>query len=740
MKTHYDVLGVSMNATLEEIKKIYRKECQKWHPDHHMDNPSFLPRAEARTKELNEAYNVLSDLNKRRDYDRKIHIKPKSEWKESSRTKPDRDKAKRDEQYKREQQEKAKQDEQYKREQQEKAKQDEQYKREQQNRDKAKREERYKREQEDKEKVKKEWATKLEEMKKVYNDVKAYVDNIDIDSSIKLTVWQRFIDSFKENNPYSNEDNIMRAEAFNQLNYWKNHKSETKPSSTAKSLTIIGNDGATMTIIPAGEFVMGDNDFNDAKVHKVYIDAFYMDVYEVTNAQYKKFMDAGHHYGSKYWYDSNYNAPNHPVVGISWNDAVAYAEWAGKRLPTEAEWEKAARGGFVGQKYPWGDAITHDDANYSGTGGKDVWDMASPVGSFAPNGYGLYDMVGNVCEWCADWYNGSYYTNPPKQNPKGPHSGQWRVLRGGSWSLINVNDLNVANRDFNNPQYEDINVGFRCVMDVLIDDPIKKQTYDQEIHSEPKADRQSEWNESSRTQQDNDKIKKEWTTKLEKMKKAYNDVKANENSNADPSIKATVWQRFIDSFKEDNPYTHEDNIMRTEAFNRLNYYRSQTSGTKQSTIVGNDGVKMVLIPTGDFQMGSNNGSDKEKPIHTVYLDAFYMDVYEVTNAQYKKFMDSTGHKAPEYWNDSRFNAPNHPVVDVSWSDAVAYCKWAGKRLPTEAQWEKAARGGLIDKQYPWGDNLTYDYANYSGTGGKDKWEYTSPVGVLLQMVMVYMTW
>jgi len=225
---------------------------------------------------------------------------------------------------------------------------------------------------------------------------------------------------------------------------------------------IIGKDGAPMVLIPAGEFQMGSNDYDDEKpVHTVYLDAFYMDAYEVTNAQYKKFMDATGHRAPEYWNDPKYNAPNQPVGGVSWYDAKAYADWAGERLPTEAEWEKAARGGLVGKKYPWGDTLTHDEANYFGTGGKDMWEYASPVGSFAPNGYGLYDMVGNVWEWCADWYGSAYYAMSPGRNPRGPSSGSSRVLRGGSWSVVG-SSRRVATRDSSDPTYTSSAVGFRC--------------------------------------------------------------------------------------------------------------------------------------------------------------------------------------------------------------------------------------------------------------------------------------
>jgi len=317
------------------------------------------------------------------------------------------------------------------------------------------------------EKVKKEWASKLDEMKSAYNEVKDFEKNGT--ASLKVTAWQRFIDTYKEDNPYSQEDNAMRAEAIKQLDYWKNQPSETEPTVVTGTPTIIGKDGAEMALIPAGEFLMGSNDANinndEKPIHTVYLDAFYIDKYEVTNAQYKKFMDATGYKAPYYWNDSNYNDPKQPVVGVTWNDAKAYADWAGKRLPTEAEWEKSARGGLVGKKYPWGDELTHDNANYDGTGGKDIWNGPAPVGSFEPNGYGLYDMAGNVWEWCADWYGSNYYANSPKSSPKGPSSGllPMRVLRGGSWIHPIANALRVAARFSNPPMIVFNSFGFRCV-------------------------------------------------------------------------------------------------------------------------------------------------------------------------------------------------------------------------------------------------------------------------------------
>jgi formylglycine-generating enzyme required for sulfatase activity len=193
-----------------------------------------------------------------------------------------------------------------------------------------------------------------------------------------------------------------------------------------------------MVLTPVGEFQMGDN-FNEGgdderPVHTVYLDAFYIDKYEMTNALYKKFMEATGHRTPADWTNPSFNQPNQPVVGVSWDDAEAYARWAGKRLPTEAEWEKAARGGLVGKRYPRGNDISHNDENYYGTSGADIWQGLAPVGKFPPNGYGLYDMSGNVYEWVADWYLANYYAISPQKNPKGPDTGSWRVLRGGTWS------------------------------------------------------------------------------------------------------------------------------------------------------------------------------------------------------------------------------------------------------------------------------------------------------------------
>ena len=250
----------------------------------------------------------------------------------------------------------------------------------------------------------------------------------------------------------------------------------------------------TMVLIPAGTFQMGSEGENarddEQPVHTVHVDAFYMDKYEVTNAQYKAFVDANpqwqkhqidpQFHGGTYlshWDGNDYppGKANHPVTYVSWYAAMAYAQWADKRLPTEAEWEYAARGGLNGKKYPQGDTITPGDANY----GWHVGDTTA-VGQYAANGYGLYDTVGNVWEWCLDPDDEVFYA--ASHNSRNPIAGEHtlqslvenftsvqtdpsRVLRGGSW-INSARNLRVANRARHSPSSATGNRGFRCARSV----------------------------------------------------------------------------------------------------------------------------------------------------------------------------------------------------------------------------------------------------------------------------------
>ena len=251
---------------------------------------------------------------------------------------------------------------------------------------------------------------------------------------------------------------------------------------------------AGMVLIPAGEFQMGSNDAeannNEQPVRRVYVDAFYMDETEVTNVQYKEFLLENPQWqkgrvNAKFadgnylslWNGNNYphGKGNHPVTYVSWYAAMAYSEWAGKRLPTEAEWEYAARGGLKGNKYPNGNTITARDANFDGNVGD-----TTPVGKYPANGYKLYDMAGNVFELCLDAYDAEFYFTFPRngiaRNPlSGAPSIEWilnnytndnsnRVLRSGSWSH-DASIVRVTYRSYSTPAnaYDYPGIGFRCV-------------------------------------------------------------------------------------------------------------------------------------------------------------------------------------------------------------------------------------------------------------------------------------
>lgn len=199
---------------------------------------------------------------------------------------------------------------------------------------------------------------------------------------------------------------------------------------------------------------------DDRPVRRIRVDAFYLDAREVTNDQYSAFVKAARHRVPYNWPGGKVpdKAGPLPVVDVDWHDAVAYCRWTGKRLPAEAEWERACRGIAEGATYPWGDrALTRKDARY------DTLDGPGPVGQFTPNHFGLYDMAGNAWEWTADWYEKDYYAAAPPENPKGPPAGLYRVIRGGSWADV-PKFLTCAHRSWARPKERSPNIGFRCAV------------------------------------------------------------------------------------------------------------------------------------------------------------------------------------------------------------------------------------------------------------------------------------
>jgi len=194
--------------------------------------------------------------------------------------------------------------------------------------------------------------------------------------------------------------------------------------------------------------------------HEVDIDPFYIDMYETTNAQYGEYVKATGYKASSYAKNERYNDPQQPVVGTTWKDAKKYCEWRGKRLPTEAEWEKAARGKRP-VKFPWGNEMPDDTkANFDNHLGK-----TAPVGSYpaGKSDYGVFDMSGNVAEWVNDWHYPEYYIFSPKKNPQGPDKGQYKVIRGGSWRH-DAEDIRLTYRNATIPKLQNNSVGFRCAL------------------------------------------------------------------------------------------------------------------------------------------------------------------------------------------------------------------------------------------------------------------------------------
>ncbi|MCI0698435.1 formylglycine-generating enzyme family protein [candidate division KSB1 bacterium] len=226
-----------------------------------------------------------------------------------------------------------------------------------------------------------------------------------------------------------------------------------------------------MVYIPGGVCVMGSENPNpqahELPARKVSVDRFFMDKYEVTVEQYRQFLEANPDSPAPGFWAEQLQHPKRPVVYVSWHDAATYAQWVGKKLPTEAQWEYAARGGFTGvdgkprYKFPWGNEITPDKANYDADSSR-AWNWEDAkrylrdVGSYPPNAYGLYDMAGNAWEWCADLYDYTIKESQPQKSSK-PR----RAMRGSSWAN-DPDDLRCSYRYFANPVTRNYNLGFRC--------------------------------------------------------------------------------------------------------------------------------------------------------------------------------------------------------------------------------------------------------------------------------------
>jgi len=370
-----------------------------------------------------------------------------------------------------------------------------------------------------------------------------------------------------------------------------------------------------MSYVPPGTFIMGSDDSteSDAPAHKVYLDGYFIDKKKVANADYSEFVKAAGYKAQGDWtrYWRSPGGDDDSVRGVSWQDAKAYARWKGKRLPSEAEWEKGARG-TDGRLYPWGDhwypaKAHHDLVPLSGPR-----ELKSACPDVSP--YGCFDMAGDVLEWTSSKF--VPYPYRPDDRRESQDGAESRVIRGGG-----ARRIMRQGRWINGPIY------CRCA---------------ERISYSP-----GKWD----------------------------------------------WRGF----------------------------RCAIDGPKE----GPKG--MVYVPKGEFIMGSNDHGADERPEHIVYLDSYFIDRYPVTNAQFAAFVEESGHRPEGRWH--QYFTPetkDFPVRDVTSNDAQAYAAYYSKSLPTEAQWERAARG-TAGQKYPWGNKWSAK-ASYVALHGKKPYKKPAPVG------------
>jgi formylglycine-generating enzyme required for sulfatase activity len=344
------------------------------------------------------------------------------------------------------------------------------------------------------------------EMRKRSNDVvEAILNTKQEDEKIKRRLWLLGSKALRDFQPSKRDDEVVdlaRDKLYELIDSNASIEERFEAGEIVGTLGDLRIKEDNMILVKAGKFLRGsgeDDDDDDTTAadadayddknpqREIYLDDFKIGKYPVTNEEFKEFVDDGGYdreefwakegwqwreenkiYEPEYWHDRKWNAPNFPVVGISWFEASAYVRWLSERaghqyrLPTEAEWEKAARG-TDGSKYPWGEDFDKNSCNSYESG----LNRTSPVGIFPKDKspYGCFDMAGNVWEWCSDWYDVEYYANSPDRNPKGPSDGAARVIRGGSWGFY-AGVCRSANRDRYDPGDRRDDLGFRLLREL----------------------------------------------------------------------------------------------------------------------------------------------------------------------------------------------------------------------------------------------------------------------------------
>ena len=511
-------------------------------------------------------------------------------------------------------------------------------------------------------------------------------------------------------------------------------------------------DGSILVAVPGGTFSMGANDsdvLNDATpIHLVTLSPFLIGKTEVSWAQYLTFCgQTGHARPPR----PKGAGDDHPVVNVSWDDATAYCDWAGLRLPTEAEWEFSARG-TDDRKYPWGD----DAPNVRNCSIKNWVSGTQSVGSYptAVSPFGALDLAGNASEWCHDWY--AAYPEPEvpfpdapaggrevdpgggDHNPKGPDKGAARVIRGGSWESDAVQVL-AGRRDKGSPRRRRSVVGFRVACASNADTHASTApavTRLSRVESLPQPQRSLAASLSQPITPVGPRLPSSTSTNAE-----HRVTKWGEPSNYKVVAKLVEFLKFVKWLKGPDLFVlfvlpvvfalslalclweaastakPEQPIQRSA----LELLRTNDQGLIEY-LKERDGSVLIAVPGGSFTM-----MDPDRPapashgMFQVTLSPYLIGKYQVTWRQYLAFCDQTGRARPDR---PRWAGDDHPVVNVTWNDATAYAAWAGLRLPTEAEWEFAARVDS-DRAYPWGNEPPIQ--KFCNRGARDGYG-TSPVG------------
>jgi formylglycine-generating enzyme required for sulfatase activity len=567
---------------------------------------------------------------------------------------------------------------------------------------------------------------------------------------------------------------------------------------------------AGFALISAGTFQMGDSfgegDAGERPLRQVTVSAFYMAERETTKALWDEVRAWGVSHGYTDLAVGGGKASHHPVQNVTWFDVVKWCNarsekeglvpcytvggtpmrtgtaipvvhWTAKgyRLPTEAEWEKAARGGLKEKRFPWGDTITHSQVNYQSNeefapdispmrGFHPTYDIGdfpytSPVGSFKANEYGLYDMTGNVWEWCWDWY-GTYPSGAPT-DPQGSALGLVRVQRGGSWGNY-AYFCRVSTRDRCNPFLSDYALGFRVV---LFADASARAAPIVTTGVAVAGDGAGVFTVSG-------SVISEGGSPVTARGVVYGLVPEPTTTSAMTSPSGTDTGDFSSTLA--NLVLDTIYYARAYATNEVGtrYGAEITFKTASASPVG-----FSLIPAGTFQMGDwfGEGDAGERPLRQVTVSAFYMAQWETTKSLWDEVRAWAVSRGYTDLPVGGGKADTHPVHWITWFDVIKWCNarsekdgltpcytvvgsplrtgtaipvvnWKGNgyRLPTEAEWEKAARGGLNGKRFPWGDTIDHCLANYNSSSTETydisptlglhptyavgSWPNTSPVG------------